>query len=138
MTKKVKIENLSAELAKTLKDFAGATDAIVDQAVKETAKEAVQELKQAKPPGSGEYGDWKDYNKGWKITQTKTDKRYNRKATIHNATNYQLTHLLEKGHALVAGGRKRGNTRAFEHIAPVEEKAEERLMEKIKKGIKDA
>lgn len=134
-TKKVKIENLTAELTRTLKDFVNVTDADVEKAVSVTAKNAVKELKKANPSGSGEYGSWNEYNKGWKVKQTKTDKRYNKKATIHNESAYQLTHLLEKGHALVHGGRKVGETRAFEHIAPVAVKAEKELMDNIKKEI---
>lgn len=134
MAKKIKIDDLAKEITKTLEEFAGATDAVVEKAVTETAKEAVKELKNANPPGSGQYGSWSEYNKSWKIKQTKTDKRYNKKATIHNADKYNLAHLLEKGHALVRGGR----TRAFPHIAPVEERAEKKLMENIKKGIENA
>lgn len=137
-TKRIKLDNLEKEIVATLKDFAGATDEIVESAITNTAKEALNELKKANPPDSGQYSSWKDYNKSWKIMQTKTDKRYNKKATIHNQNKYSLTHLLEKGHALVAGGRKQGNTREFEHISPVAEKAEEELMNKIKKGIENA
>lgn len=138
MAKKVKIENLAKEITSTLQEFAGATDEVVEKAVTTTAKDAVKRLKKANPPGSGEYSSWNEYNKGWKIKQTKTDKRYNKKATIHNATKYQLTHLLEKGHALVNGGRKTGETQAFKHIEPVYEKAEKELMDNIKKGIENA
>lgn len=134
MAKKIKIENLAKEITETLKEFEGATDAVIEEAVTKTAKDAVKELKKAKPPGSGQYNSWNEYNKSWKVMQTKTDKRYNKKATIHNQDKYNLTHLLEKGHALVNGGR----TRAFPHIAPVAEKAEEELMENIKKGIENA
>lgn len=137
-SKKVKIDNLSKEITKTLKDYANATDDVVDKAVTETAKDAVKRLKKANPPGSGVYGSWSEYNKSWAITQTKTDIRYKKKATVHNKKLYRLTHLLEKGHALVNGGRRVGDTRAFEHIAPVAEKAEKELMDNIKKGIENA
>lgn len=138
MAKKIKIENLAKEITETLKEFEGATDAVIEEAVTKTAKDAVKELKKAKPPGSGHYNSWNEYNKSWKVMQTKTDKRYNKKATIHNQNKYNLTHLLEKGHALVNGGRKVGETGAFEHIAPVAEKAEKKLMDNIKKGIENA
>lgn len=131
---KVKIDNLASEIAKVMKDYANATDDVVEKAVTQTSKEVVQELKQAHPSGAGDYSSWTEYNQGWKVMQTKTDKRYNKKATVHNATKYRLTHLLEKGHALVNGGR----SRAFPHIAPVAEKAEDKLLEKIKKGIENA
>lgn len=132
MSKKVKVDQLAKEIEKALADFVGVTDEACEKGVRETAKEAVDALRNAHPKGSGEYGSWdKTYNKGWKVMQTKTDKRYHRKATIHNATNYQLTHLLEKGHAKVNGGR----TRAFPHIAPVAEKCEGDLVRNIRKYI---
>lgn len=134
MAKKVSVDNLANEIAKTMKEYQGATEEVVDKAISDTAKDALEKLKNANPSGSGQYSDWKSYNKGWKIMQTKTDKRYHKKATIHNSTKYRLTHLLEKGHALVGGGR----TRAFPHIAPVAEKAEEELMDNIKRGINNA
>ena len=137
MSKKIKPDQLAKEIEKALIDFVGVTDEACDKGVRETAKDAVQALRNAHPIGSegqasGKYGSWdKKYNKGWKIMQTKTDKRYHRKATIHNETDYQLTHLLEKGHALVGGGR----TQAFPHISPVAEKCEGELVRNIKKYI---
>ena len=131
MSKKVKVNQLAKEIEKALDDFVGVTEEACDKGVTETAKDAVKSLHNAHPAGSGQYGPWDKYNKGWKIMQTKTDKRYHRKATIHNATDYQLTHLLEKGHAKVNGGR----TRAFPHIAPVAEKCEDELVKNIKKWI---
>ena len=129
---KVKVDQLSKAINEALDEFVNFTEEAVDKGVSETAKAAVKELQNAHPSGSGQFGSWdKSYNKGWKVMQTKTDKRYHKKATIHNATDYQLTHLLEKGHALRGGGR----TRAFPHIAPVAEKCEDELVRNIKKWI---
>lgn len=130
--KKVKVDNLAKAILTELDNFKDVTEEACDKGVSETAKMAVKELRNAHPAGSGEYGSWDEsYNKGWKVMQTKTDKRYHRKATIHNATDYQLTHLLEKGHATVNGGR----TRSFQHIAPVADKCEDELLRTIKKYI---
>lgn len=132
MSKKVNVDGLAKAIEDVLMDFIDVTDEACEKGVSETAKTAVKELRSAHPSGSGKYGSWdKKYNKGWKVMQTKTDKRYHRKATIHNATDYQLTHLLEKGHALRQGGR----TRAFPHIAPVADKCETELVKNIKKWI---
>lgn len=128
MSTKVKVDNLTSAIMRELDNYVGVTDEAVDKGVSETAKAAVKKLQSAHPAGSGQYGSWdKSYNKGWTVTKTKRDK----KATIHNKTDYQLTHLLEKGHAKVNGGR----TRAFPHIAPVEQECEEELMNNIKKYI---
>lgn len=61
------------------------------------------------------------YNKGWKVNTEKGKGLI--KCTIHNGTNWQLTHLLEKGHNIVGrdGQLKGKRTRAFVHIAPVEQ-----------------
>ena len=131
MSKTIKPDQLAKEIEQALTDYAGVTEEACDKGVSETAKDAVQALRNAHPAGSGQYGSWDKYNRGWKVMQTKTDKRYHRKATIHNATDYQLTHLLEKGHAKVNGGR----TRAFPHIAPVAEKCEDELIQNIRKYI---
>lgn len=128
---KIKVDQLTKEIEKALTEFVGVTEEACDKGVRETAKDAVQALRNAHPSGSGQYGSWDEYNSGWRVMQTKTDKRYHRKATIHNETDYQLTHLLEKGHALANGGR----ARAFPHIAPVAERCESDLLQNIKKHI---
>lgn len=135
-TTKTTIDNLAKEIEKSLKDFEGVTDKACAAGVMDTAQDAVKELRAARPIGSegspaGKYSSWADYNKGWGIFQTKTDQRYHIKATIHNKTKYRLTHLLEKGHAKVGGGR----TQAFPHIAPVADDCENKLVENIRKRI---
>ena len=62
------------------------------------------------------------YNKGWRVKTEKGRGYVN--CIIHNATNYQLTHLLENGHRIVGrDGRIKGNAKKFIHIKPVEEKS---------------
>lgn len=132
MSKKIKVDQLANEITKCLNDFKDTTDVACEKGLTETAKTALQQLRSAHPSGSGRYGSWdKSYNKGWKIFQTVRDKREHKKATIHNETDYQLTHLLEKGHALRNGGR----SKAFPHIAPVAEKCEDELLNNIRKYI---
>lgn len=127
MSKHVKVDDLSKAILEELKNYEGVTEEAAWNGVSETSQEALQELRSAHPPGSGVYGSWDKYDRGWTVKKTKRDKT----ATIHNATDYQLTHLLEKGHAKVNGGR----TRAFPHIAPVAEKCEDELLKNIRKYI---
>ena len=127
MSKKVKVDDLAKALIEELQNYEGVTEEAAWNGVVETSNDALQQLRNAHPAGSGEYGSWNTYNRGWKILKTKRDKT----ATIHNATDYRLTHLLEKGHAKVNGGR----TRAFPHIAPVAEKCEDELLANIRKQL---
>ena len=127
MSKKVKVDDLSKAILEELKNYEGVTEEAAWKGVSDTSKTALQKLRSAHPAGSGEYGSWQKYNRGWTVMKTKRDKT----ATIHNATDYRLTHLLEKGHALVGGGR----ARAFPHIAPVAEQCEDELLKNIKRYI---
>ena len=93
-------------------------EAITEEAEK-VAKDGQKELKNTRNTYKVRTGK---YNNGWRV---KTEKgRGYIKCIIHNATNYQLTHLLENGHRIVGrDGRIKGNTRKFIHIKPVEEKS---------------
>lgn len=130
MSEKIKVDDLSKEIMKCLDEFKDVTEEACEKGVLETANEAVRELRSAHPAGSGEYGSWDEYNKGW-TKRTNKSKQKGILSVVWNQKHYRLTHLLEKGHAKVNGGR----TRAFPHIAPVEQKCEENLIKNIKKGI---
>ena len=101
----------------------------IDKDVKEVAdkigKEAVDELKQISPVGAR-----KEYRKGWSLKKGKLGKNvYSIK--VWNKTNYQLTHLLEFGHATANGSR----TKAQPHIRPTEEKYSKKFEKEIKARI---
>lgn len=128
---KTTVDGLDKAIKDTLDAFRNATDETVDNAIKLTARDALKELKNAHPAGSGKYGSWDDYNKSWTIKHNSTDKRFHRSETIHNKDYYGLTHLLENGHALPQGDR----SKSYPHIAPVAEKADAELLRRIKEGI---
>ena len=131
MAKRVQIDDLANEISKALTDYIGVTEEACERGVIETANDAVNELHSAHPSGSEEWGSWDRYNKGWAVRKDKKAIKKGLLAIVYNKDHYRLTHLLEKGHAKTNGGR----TRAFPHIAPVEEKSERLLLENIKKGI---
>ena len=107
---------IAEALAEYDQEIADATKRITDQ----VAKQAVDALKKSSPKLTG------SYRKGWRKKQSYADKRTKRN-TVYNETDYQLTHLLEHGHASRNGGR----VRAIQHIAPVEQAAIEALQERI-------
>lgn len=95
------------------------------------AKQGVTELKNTTGTYRVRTGK---YNRGWRV---KTDKLKNGGTSIiYNATDYQLTHLLEHGHDIVGrDGTKKGRARAFVHIKPVEQKCIEEYERLIEKDI---
>lgn len=131
MSKKIKVDELSNVIKEYLENFKDVTEEACEEGVLTTADEAVKELRSAHPAGSGEYGSWDKYNSSWKKRMDKKNKNKGILAVVYNEKHYRLTHLLEKGHAKVNGGR----TRAFPHILPVEQKCEENLLQNIKKNI---
>lgn len=77
------------------------------------------------------------YNKGWRVSTTKG--RGFVDCVIHNATDYQLTHLLEKGHDFVDrnGHRKANAAKPYVHIAPVEQKCIQEYTTNVENIIKN-
>jgi len=103
------------------------TDGIKEDC-RQVAKECRDEIKQNSPELTG------DYKKGWRV-KTNFESREDIRLTVHNKTDYQLTHLLEKGHAGV-GGTAKGSAPAYPHIAPAEQHAAEKLVKKAKTRVK--
>ena len=121
---KIQSEQLKATVDKILKEYGDEAKEDVEESIQGTAKEAAKKLKSA-----GDFGGKGTYKKGWTAKVEK--KRAQVYAVVYNSTRYQLTHLLEYGHAKQNGGR----TRAFEHIAPVNDWAQEEILEKLKEKL---
>jgi hypothetical protein len=114
------INDISKEIAKALKEYTIEITEGLEKAKLEVAKDTVNNLKESSPKDSG------DYAKGWAVKKVDTAQ------IVHNKTDYQLTHLLEYGHAKVNGGRVSPKV----HIRPAEEKAINGFLEKVEKVIK--
>jgi hypothetical protein len=122
----VEIDGLTNEIARYLRQYTREVEDDIRVSQKEVAKEAVKVLKSKKKFKNVS----KHYHKGWKA------KKVGNSYVIHNATDYQLTHLLEKGHVIQNGtGRSYGRTRAFEHIAPVEKQVIDEYIKRVEKAI---
>lgn len=119
----IKVDQLAETVTKELGVYSEAVTAKIKNLVDTVSKEAVAELKNTSPRRAGKYG------RGWQST-TAYDSTRTKRATVHNRTSYQLTHLLENGHIKRGGGRVSPIT----HIAPVEKSA----IEKLEAGTKEA
>lgn len=100
----------------------------IDKEAQEIAKQAANELKNHRGTYKIRTGK---YNKGWRVNTKKGRGTIN--CTVHNGTDWQLTHLLENGHTTRNGGR----TKAFVHIRPVEEKYVNQYQQDVEKLIKN-
>lgn len=125
----IKPEELSKVVMDYLKDYKEDIDEEVVEVVDEVTRKAKDELKQTSPRGKGSRTN--PYYKGWAVKLSKKRTGVYHKV-IWNRTNYQLTHLLEFGHATRNGGR----TRAIPHIRPVEEKYNVEFVDKLEKRIR--
>lgn len=125
---KCSIDDLANVIINELKDYSDEVTEGLKEDVKLVAKECMQEIKDSSPVRTGKY------KKGWRM-KTEFESNSDIRLRIHNKTNYQLTHLLEKGHA-GRGGTSEGSAPAFPHIEPAEEKAEQKLINKAKVRVR--
>lgn len=125
MSTKVSIDGMASAVQKELDKYVKDTAEVVKKAVEDTAKETVKELKTTSPKKTGRYA------KSWRQRKEK-ESSSGEEITVY-AGVYQLTHLLENGHAKRGGGRVAG----IPHIKPAEEKAIKKLEEEIRKGVEN-
>lgn len=112
--------DLSKEISSILSQYTSDVEKELEEAKDEVTTEGVSDLKSSSPKRKGNYA------KGWR------KKKQGTAHVIHNATNYHLTHLLEKGHAKRGGGR----VAARPHIQPVEEKMIKDYEKRVERAIK--
>lgn len=118
-------DNSLLDINLILAQYATTVDKGMDEALKSTAKDAVDKLKSTSPKEKGTYA------KSWKVKKGK--KLY---YVVYNE-QYQLTHLLEKGHDVVAWGKKCGRTKAKPHIAPVNDWVKEEAVKRLEENLKN-
>lgn len=124
-----------------IKEILGEYSVEVDNALYEEAKliakEGVQELKRISPVNKNKTEHRGRYRRGWRM---EIEKGFGTvQAIIHNKTDYQLTHLLERPHVIRNKSGTWGTSTPQVHIKPVEEKCikefEEKLTRKIEGGL---
>lgn len=125
MAQTIHTDGLASAINEILKDYTQDVEEAADASIEETAKDAQKELKTA-----GTFGGTGKFKKSWRVKIEK--KRISTEATVYNAKP-GLTHLLEFGHAKANGGR----TRAFDFIAPVNEKVQTDVIKKIEEKLND-
>lgn len=130
MPKTVSIDNFGKAIEEVLEEYGDNVNLALKDEVLTTGKRAVRELKNTSQTKTG------DYRKGWAYKKTE-ENATSLVVTVHNRTDYQLTHLLEHGHAMVLkGGRTPANGRtwvdAYPHIEKTQNSAEQYLDGRLK------
>lgn len=131
MVAKVKPEQLDEAIRGQLETYSAEITKNINENLKEVAETTAETLKKG--------GAYKErtgkYTPDWSVTARKAvSTTQGEQYSVHNRKHYQLTHLLEKGHVTRNGKR----TRAFEHILPAEQAAEELAVEAVEKAVRSA
>lgn len=131
MVVKVKPEQLDEAIRGQLETYSAEITKNINENLKEVADTTAETLKKG--------GAYKErtgkYTPDWSVTARKAvSTTQGEQYSVHNRKHYQLTHLLEKGHVTRNGKR----TRAFEHILPTEQAAEELAVEAVEKAVRSA
>jgi len=121
----IRIDDLEKEINKQLKAYTDDINDGLEKEAKKTAAESVKKLKQNSPKDTGDYAKSWGYvtHKNWGSPNT---------YTVRNKDHYQLTHLLERGHAKVNGGRVPGQP----HIGIVENEVIKNFTSNIERIIR--
>ena len=122
----IKIDDLAREVMRGLEEYADVSTLTVKKAVRKSANAVRKDIQENAPKRTG------DYAKSW-ATKKVRESSHTLELVVHSKNKYQLTHLLEFGHALRNGGR----TKAYPHIAPAEEKGIETLEREIERGMRN-
>lgn len=118
-------KSLEQQLSDVLVLYSQEVTEQIKQDTETVAKETRQRIKES--------GNFKNrtgkYRRGWKVKkafESANEVRFR----VYN-TRYQLTHLLEKGHAKKDGGR----VMAYVHIRPAELWEQKEFVKRVKKAV---
>ena len=123
------MHNSILDVKEILDDYSSDIQEAITNEAQAIAKKGVAELKNTSPKHTGKY------RKGWRV---KTEKGQGFvECTIHNATNWQLTHLLEHPHVIRNKFGTWGTSTPKVHIAPVEQMCVSEYQKNVERIIKN-
>ena len=122
-------DSIAVQLTNILDEYSKEVVDAANNSIAKVSKESVQKLRSSSPKKTGSYA------RGW---GTKTEGGIGgiRTIIVHNKTDYQLTHLLEKGHIIRNKKGTYGRAPAHPHIKPVEEWANNKLPAEIERVLR--
>ena len=121
--KRCSTDRMADAIMEGLQEYAGLAADELKKAVRKAGNTARKDIQANAPEKTGVY------RKSWAVKKTR-ETSDSIQIVVHSK-RYQLTHLLEFGHAKRGGGR----TRAFPHIAPAEQAGIEQLTRDIERDL---
>ena len=125
MSQTIKIDQLADTVMKGMQEYAELATDDLKKDVQKAAKAVQDQIRDTAPRKTGRYA------KSWTSKKTK-ETSDSIVYTVHSKNRYQLTHLLENGHAKRGGGR----ARAFPHIPPAESAGAEQLVRDVERDLR--
>ena len=122
--RRVSVDQMADTIMDGLMEYAELAADVMKDCVKKAGNTVKKETQAGAPVRTGKY------KKSWAVRRQRETSNV-LEVVVHSRDRYQLTHLLEKGHAKRGGGR----VKAVPHIAPAEEKGVRELEEGIKRGL---
>lgn len=122
--RRVTADGMADAIMEGLLEYADLATDVMKGCVKKAGNTVKKETQENAPVKSGKYG------KSWAVKRQR-ETSHMLEVVVHSKDRYQLTHLLEKGHARRGGGR----VKAFPHIGPAEEKGIRELEDGIRRGL---
>ena len=121
---RVSADRMAEAVMEGLLEYAELAADVMKDCVKKAGNTVKKETQAGAPVRTGKY------KRSWAVKRQR-ETSSTLEVVVHSRNRYQLTHLLEKGHAKRGGGR----VKAIPHIAPAEEKGIRELEEEIKRGL---
>jgi hypothetical protein len=127
--RKTTLDKLDEAIAAELKDYSSTLSDGFRQAVTNVVKAGAAAVRS----GARSKFRTKAYARGW--TYKITSKRLVNEGVIYNKTEYRVSHLLERDHAVKRGGRQVGTYHGRPHIEPVEKRINQQFEQKVRAVI---
>lgn len=124
-TQTIRIDQLADTVMKGLEDYAKLAVDDLKTDVQKAGKKVKEQIESTAPKDTGKYA------KSWAVKKTK-ETSDSIQVVVHSKNRYQLTHLLEFGHAKRGGGK----VAARPHIASAEQAGIDQLTRDIERDLR--